>query len=216
MARIVADQQQLNAAVEAQKSADQARLATAVKAQQAADVAVCDGRVENAAGEQKATDKIEVTEATKRRAHGATNLLVRHISVLSGSGHPRSTQVRISFPGKDGVPYDRVIGGDPADRPAVRVLTELANKKGNVDSAPLFDRVGVDDVTRAIDRFLPGATAKVGKIHGLPRKHPASSTRTVPDVGMHLTLRCGPTLYAVKRRRPPHITFATSPGVCPY
>ena len=94
-------------------------------------------------------------EAAKNGAHGAANLLSKHVVVASGG------RARLEFLGKDGVPYTRTLDStaSPADAPAVRALIKLAQHKRPPD--PLFDRITSTDAASAISKTLSGATPKV-------------------------------------------------------
>jgi len=94
--------------------------------------------------------------ATAAGAHGAATLLVRHVEHLGHGGGG----IRLSFPGKDGVLYERTVPASDLDpREVAAALAEAAKGKGPAEA--LFDAVDSSGVARAIDEVLSGATAKV-------------------------------------------------------
>jgi DNA topoisomerase-1 len=105
-------------------------------------------------------------EAAEHKAHGAANLLAKHVVVLStdaiGGGKKKAAAVvRLDFPGKDGVRYVRTLdpAASPADAPAIRALADL--RRGKRDQDPIFDRIAATDAAAALAKTLPGATPKV-------------------------------------------------------
>ena len=89
--------------------------------------------------------------AKKAGAHGVATLLVKHVEVINRHS------IRLSFPGKDCVTYDRTIVGVPSE--LVHIVTESSRRK-DPDEA-LFESVDSNDAASAIDSVVPGATAKV-------------------------------------------------------
>ena len=89
--------------------------------------------------------------AKRAGAHGVATLLVKHVEIVD-----RHT-IRLSFPGKDCVRYERTVKGIPSE--LGHVLADAARRKSPEEA--LFDAVDSNNAARAIDSILPGATSKV-------------------------------------------------------
>lgn len=97
-----------------------------------------------------------VESAIRSGAHGASTLLASHLE-FSGQDNKNKHEVRLSFPGKDGVVYERVF-----EVPSTMLVVLKECKKGkSKPTDALFDRVNVSQVTTLLGKIVPDATAKV-------------------------------------------------------
>ena len=91
------------------------------------------------------------SSAKRAGAHGVATLLTDHIRIIDRHA------IRLSFPGKDCIRYERTVRGVPSE--LVRVLKDATRRK-EPDEA-LFDAVDSNDASHAIHSVLHGATSKV-------------------------------------------------------